>query len=103
MEIEVWGASDDLIEFRGDIKEETTAFYDEPTYIAFSNGLILKAEYTKRGVWEIDVLNLPDSSSATIQEKGEANKARNSYSEVAVIETEEEVNWCLKTEDMKQF
>lgn len=55
MSCTVYGASDDLIEVEGDVREE---FYvlgsEEENYLAFSNGFVIKVTYDYRdGVWRI--------------------------------------------------
>ncbi len=51
----VYGASDDLIEVEGAIREEFNPNYsdDGPTYLGFSNGVVLKVEYDDEGTWAI--------------------------------------------------
>lgn len=54
MTISITGASDDLIEIEGDIREE---FYlkdeDDGDLLAFSDGTVLRIAYTKDGIWRI--------------------------------------------------
>jgi hypothetical protein len=55
MKIEIYGASDDLIEIDGDIREEFS-FRDvknERNYLAFSDGTVLTIDYTNDGMWRI--------------------------------------------------
>lgn len=47
----VSGASDDLIEVEGDFVDEYCSC--EPVYVIFSNGTVLKVEYTDDGLWKI--------------------------------------------------
>lgn len=49
----VYGASDDLIEVDGQIREEFNVI-DEPRYLAFSDGTVLRIEYTSDGCWAVD-------------------------------------------------
>lgn len=51
----VYGANDDLVEVDGAIEEEFGA-HGCPLYLRFTNGVYLKAEYTKGGLWKIDIL-----------------------------------------------
>lgn len=54
MSVTVYGASDDLIEVEGDIREEFYALPDdEPNYVAFSNGVVLRVVYDDGGFWRI--------------------------------------------------
>lgn len=54
----VYGASDDLIEFEGDIYEEI-AGSEDPTFLMFGDGTILKIWYGKDifAIWSINVIN----------------------------------------------
>lgn len=51
--ITVYGASDDLIEVEGDIREEFYALGDDENFLALSNGTVLRVEYSRGGVWRI--------------------------------------------------
>lgn len=55
MKVEIYGASDDLIELEGDISEE---FYggDDPKYLTFSDGTVIAAIYcpTNYEGWKIE-------------------------------------------------
>lgn len=55
--VTVYGASDDLIEVDGDIREEFYANGDDGAdYLAFSNGLVLQVIYGDEGVWRINTV-----------------------------------------------
>jgi len=49
----IYGASDDLIEVDGSIREEFSAYDSDPQYLAFSNGVVLKIWYDDEGLWRI--------------------------------------------------
>jgi len=55
MSVKVYGASDDLVEIEGDIYEEFNPPYGEdgPSYLGFSNGVVLEIEYTNSGMWRV--------------------------------------------------
>lgn len=59
MKLEIYGASDDLIEVDGDICEEFNALGDsfegggDGGLLAFSDGTILKVIYGDEGIWRI--------------------------------------------------
>jgi len=54
MAVIIFGASDDLVEIRGDIYEEFNPDSDErPSYLAFSDGTVLSVEYGRGGTWHI--------------------------------------------------
>jgi hypothetical protein len=52
--ISIYGASDDLVEVEGDVSEEFNHYdsEEEPCYLAFSDGTLLKVQYLE-GVWRI--------------------------------------------------
>lgn len=54
--IKVYGASDDLIEVDGDIRDEFYASDEQSNLLSFSNGVVLEVEYNKSGQWKISVL-----------------------------------------------
>lgn len=53
--VTIYGASDDLIEVAGDLREE---FYlhdsDKPSFLAFGDGTVLSIEYTNEGMWRVN-------------------------------------------------
>ena len=55
--IEIYGASDDLIEVDGDIREEfnpkSDDFETDGDLLAFSDGTVLRVKYGAGGVWRI--------------------------------------------------
>jgi hypothetical protein len=53
MSTTIYGASDDLIEVDGAIREEFNPSDGEPSYLAFSNGVVLKVTYDDEGMWRI--------------------------------------------------
>lgn len=53
MSVTIYGASDDLIEIEGDIREEFNPPYDEEAVLAFSDGTVLRMKYGDSGVWRI--------------------------------------------------
>lgn len=59
----VYGASDDLVEVEGPIREEFNA-YDTPVVVEFSNGVRLQVDY--HGRWEITTVDVPDGVSVQI-------------------------------------
>jgi hypothetical protein len=48
--IRIYGASDDLVEVEGDISEEFS-FYGESSYLAVSDGTVLRVDYDRDGIW----------------------------------------------------
>lgn len=55
--VTVYGASDDLIELEGDIRDEISPNNNEednPTKLAFSDGTVLSVVYDKDGCWRVN-------------------------------------------------
>lgn len=60
MATEIYGASDDLIEFEGDFNGEV-GFYssghdDKPALVMMSDGTLLSVQYNDEGVWKITLV-----------------------------------------------
>jgi hypothetical protein len=53
MEIRITGASDDLIEIEGDIREEFSGGDKDGDLLAFSDGTLLDVTYDNDGIWRI--------------------------------------------------
>jgi hypothetical protein len=49
----IYGASDDLIEVEGRVTEEFSYRERDPSFVAFSDGTVIRIEYTDAGVWRI--------------------------------------------------
>jgi len=85
-EIGVYGASDDLIEIIGDIREEFYANYNEPTHIMVGNTELV-VEYD--GEWHISVVDLGENDTTahySVGRKQLVEKA-NGYTEGLVVNT----------------
>lgn len=52
--ITVYGASDDLIEIEGDIRDEISPNDEEPAKLAFSDGTVLSVIYDDEGCWRVN-------------------------------------------------
>jgi hypothetical protein len=78
--ITIYGASDDLIEIEGDIREEFYANEDGIT-IAVSDGTLLSIEYDSGGFWRVNRLV---AGSATM-EKTEATDPDDDYSDKVTL------------------
>jgi hypothetical protein len=79
--IRVYGSSDDLVEIEGDLTEE---FSGDNLILGFSNGLLLRIEYSPSATWFIRPLNKPKGVFLDIQFAPENDD--DNYSDVAVIE-----------------
>jgi len=51
--IHIYGASDDLVEIEGDIREEFDSL-DQPTYLLFNDGSQIEVEYSEVGQWVVN-------------------------------------------------
>lgn len=92
-EVKVYGASDDLIELEGDIDEELSYYADdEPAYLGFSDGTVLRIIYDKTGLWKILVVNKGD---ATIVKEFEATDSdSDNYSDIVVLK-DTNLDWVM--------
>lgn len=73
-ELTIYGASDDLIEVDGDIREEFTA-NDGPNLLAFSDGTLLDVRYSESGVWRINALSRC-ASTTYVKDEATADEGR---------------------------
>lgn len=76
--VEIYGASDDLIEIEGDIEEEFYYKEGERNLLAFSNGSVLEIEYTPQGMWRVTPIKLGNASGYS---KVEATDEHTDYSD----------------------
>lgn len=88
--VTIYGASDDLIELDGAIREEFTCYdEDEPTYLAFSDGTVLSVLYDGQGMWRV---NRVAEGSATYA-KREATDPDDDYSDRVTLAGD--LAWCV--------
>lgn len=89
MSITVYGASDDLIEVEGQVREEFTAVRDgEPNYLGFSCGVVLSVVYDQDGFWRIRALAGAEHVSITPGTDEDTD-----YSDRALIDAD--VSWVV--------
>lgn len=60
----IYGASDDLIEIEGDVREEFDVYKAGPQHVACSDGSLVRIEYTNKGCWEVRVVKLGNGTNA---------------------------------------
>ena len=85
----VYGASDDLIEIEGQIREEFSP--GEPDVVlGFSDGTVLRIRFTNDGVWRITTLAQGSSSLTIVQAPVDDDDI---YSDRATLTGE--VRWVL--------
>lgn len=91
--VTVYGASDDLIEIDGDIREEFP--YDgEETYLAFSDGTVLSIFYAHSGVWRIAALQTGRDSIVSIVQAESISE--DAYSDRARVENVRNITFVVK-------
>lgn len=95
--ITIYGASDDLIEVDGDIREEFGHYWgdddDEKVYLAVSDGTLLKVQYDSEGMWRF----APVSRGSAQYEKHEATDADDDYTDKVTLSLPdgEKFRWVL--------
>lgn len=90
--LEIYGASDDLIEIEGDIQEEfNPSDCEEPCLLAFSDGTLLQIQYGVGGtaLWRIQPLVYGSAK----YRKTEATNEDDNYSDVVTLDGE--IKWVV--------
>ena len=93
--IVIYGASDDLIEIDGDIREEFNPSMndDESWLLAISDGTVLRITYGKMGIWRLAPV-IYGTSSVDIQQAPEDDDEN--YSDRATLTTSyEDLVWVV--------
>ncbi|HEY8692671.1 MAG TPA: hypothetical protein VIR57_08005 [Chloroflexota bacterium] len=93
--IKVYGASDDLVEVEGDIREEFTPRDDNPSILAFSDGTVLDIQYGSEGIWRINRL-ATGSVYSHVQAPPDDD---DNYSDVVTLDGE--ITWVLFANDWR--
>lgn len=108
----VFGASDDLIEVGGAIEAEFGAYsrdIDEPAYVGFSNGLLVKVWYGDRpghdeSVWNVQPLNFEgrfDLIPARGEDAGRDEDGCPGYSDKLIVNVTEPITWAVTGVDVE--
>lgn len=71
--VTVTGASDDLIEVEGGLREEFDWYSDKPCWLNFSDGTQLKALYDDEGIWRFERTREGAAEYSRTPGDGEAN------------------------------
>lgn len=87
--ITIYGASDDLIEIEGVIREEFNAYDEEENKLAFGDGTVLSVKYDDDGCWRI---NRVVEGTATYEKK-EATDPDGDYTDRVTLTGD--VKWVL--------
>jgi len=88
MTTKIYGASDDLLEFEGDIEDEFYVNCDKPFYIGLSDGTLLKMEYDDNGIWRIHLVR--KGSNRFEKKEGDFQKDTND-----IFSVHGEISWVL--------
>lgn len=88
MATKIYGASDDLLEFEGDIEDEFYVNHNKPFYIGISDGTLLRVDYDDNAIWRINVVR--KGSSEFAKDEGDVDKDTND-----VITIYGEISWVL--------
>ena len=61
MTTKIYGCSDDLVEFEGEVRGEVSS-YDSKSFVACSDGTLLEVEYGKPqgGIWKVTLIRKGD-------------------------------------------
>jgi hypothetical protein len=94
--IVIYGANDDLIEIEGALREEFEGG-DELSYLAFSDGTVLSAQYADDGCWRINRV----ATGTAVYSKVEAGAdAPANYSDRVTLSGHAgDLRWCVKGSD----
>lgn len=92
--LEVYGASDDLIEVEGAVQEEFGGYSrdDKEFLLVVSDGTVLGLKYGGEGVWNIRLVATGKGSKVTVAtaiDTGDDNTDR------ATIEAEDPIKWVV--------
>lgn len=88
--IEVYGASDDLVEIEGDLSEE---FNTDSLTLAFGDGTVLDVKFDRHGVWRI---TRSRAGSATFEKVEAVGPDDDSYSDRVTLTGD--LRWVLSGE-----
>lgn len=88
--ITVYGASDDLIELEGDIRDEfSPEDVDATTKLAFSDGTVLSVLYDRDGCWRVNRV----AEGTAKMEKVEAEGPDGDYTDRVTLTGD--IRWCV--------
>ena len=94
--ITISGASDDLIELEGDIREEYSPHDDEgPNLLAFSDGTVIGVKYADDGCWR---LNRLQKGTADYSKKEADGPDTDNYTDRVTLKGD--LKWCVLGSNM---
>jgi hypothetical protein len=83
--IKVYGASDDLIEIEGDIREEFDT-YDAENFLTFNDGTVLHVKYDDPGIWKVNRVQNGSATYCKIYEADEGSEERGEgYTDIVTL------------------
>jgi len=101
MKITVYGASDDLIEVDGDIREEWCDT-EGGGYLLFSDGMVLTVMFSESGLWHVGLLKPGKGSFKKVRQADHSDdvtmKGPPSYSDH--VEVEGDYEWIAYTKSI---
>jgi len=98
-ELRIYGASDDLIEIDGAIREEFGAYDSDAVLIGISDGTLLRVRYDEDGdgTWRIRRVR-PGSGELTIT--ASEDREEGSYTDEAILVSAAPFVWVLKGSEL---
>lgn len=89
MTVTVYGASDDLIEIEGDIREEFQWYGGEPAILGFSDGTLLSIQWGR--TWRIDRIARGYNTKISVERADEDDDDK--YTDRATIDAD--IKWVV--------
>jgi len=88
-EMKIYGASDDLIEIEGSLREEFSHMEENPAVLSFSDGTLLEVRYD--GIWRISTLH---KGSCEIEHDPNSISDDERYSDIVTLRGQ--IEWVAK-------
>jgi hypothetical protein len=94
-EVTIYGASDDLIEVEGDIREEYYArdAGDMANAVVFPDGSVVAIEYTPAGVWRIGLER--QGAGTTVEHVRAPEDDDDNYSDRVTLKSDQPFRWAV--------
>lgn len=90
----ITGASDDLIEVRGELYDEFNSFLCEKGIVSFSDGTLLRVKYDDDGIWRFETI----FKGALFKERIEGEIEEDTNDEVYFHSG---LKWCVFSDEMQ--
>ena len=95
MSVVIYGASDDLIEIDGDIREEFDIDRGGPL-LAFSDGTVVRIEWTRVGIWRIQPMVFGAGELTIVPAPVDDDENRTDRASLSG-----DIRWVLRGNDLK--